>query len=511
MENRDAVVKTIYGKIQGVQRNGLYEFKGIPFAAPPIGSDRWMPPRPVKAWNKILEAVDFRPAAPQIERSTGLINLPGSDSIEEQSEDCLFLNIWTQGIDKGRRPVMVWIYGGGFMFGSGSQSTYNGAILATKGDVVVVTINHRLGLLGFLNLNEITGGKIPSSGNEGLLDQLAALKWVRENILVFGGDPENITVFGQSSGAMSIGCLLAMPEAKGLFHKAILESGTGRMARPLEVSVQTSRRFMHATGISSDDAGALRALPVEKILEIQQELTLNAPGGITPAAPVIDGRVLPGIPQDIVSSGIGVNVPIMIGNNLDELKIAYNRQPDMVNMDEETLFHSCETFMPAEQVSLAIQTYRKAGISRGKSLSPADILSAIRRDIMFRIPAVQLARAYGNNGLPAFNYIFNWESPSLNGLLGACHSLEIGFVFGNLDPIFCGTGHDVNKLSCQIQDAWVSFASTGNPSCQSLGDWPPYGQDKKTMILGPRCYVEESPYEEERKFWESLGEIRSVV
>ncbi len=235
MSVNKTIVETKSGKIEGAYQDDLFVFKGIPFASPPVGEFRWLPPQPVKPWKSIRQAQAFGPTAPH---NSGGLSLMAEYRLEEpQSEDCLYLNVWTPGLDSSKRPVMVWIHGGAFNRGSGSSPQYAGNSLAKRGNAVIVTINYRLGCLGFLNLDKVTGGKIPATGNEGLLDQIAALHWVQDNIASFGGDPGNVTVFGESAGGMSIGCLLAMPLARGLFHKAILQSGslclpTNRARRP---------------------------------------------------------------------------------------------------------------------------------------------------------------------------------------------------------------------------------------------------------------------------------------
>ena len=241
------------GKIEGLQIDGLHIFMGIPYAAPPIGEKRWLPPQPLKPWNGLLEAKTAGPVCPQpppaIELLRGAVD---RDDLKNQKEDCLYLNVWTPGLDNKRRPAMVWIHGGAFRTGAGSGPVYNGAALARKGNVVVVTINYRLAPYGFLNLNEITDGKIPATGNEGLLDQIAALKWVQENITAFGGNPGNVTIFGESAGGMSIGASLAMPAAKGLFHKAIPQSGAANTAHTLQEAVLTSEHFLDIRNVSME-------------------------------------------------------------------------------------------------------------------------------------------------------------------------------------------------------------------------------------------------------------------
>ncbi len=225
-ESSTVVVETTSGKIEGVFRKGLYIFRGIPYAAPPIGERRWSPPEPPEPWRGVKAAKEFAPTAPQPPMDIQFLEPPKKQT---QSEDCLYLNVWTPGLDGPKRPVMVWIHGGYFTNGAGSWAFYNGRILSAHGGVVVVTINYRLGALGFLNLNEVTKGRIPATGNEGLLDQVFALEWVRDNISRFGGNPDNVTIFGESAGAMSVGMLLAMPKARGLFHE--LSSKVGQLIR----------------------------------------------------------------------------------------------------------------------------------------------------------------------------------------------------------------------------------------------------------------------------------------
>ena len=235
-ENKKTVVRTRDGKVKGSYQEGLYIFKGIPYVAPPVGERRWLPPQPVEPWQGVRQAQTFGATSPQNWSPLNDI-IPDFGVVEPRSEDCLYLNVWSPGLDDARRPVLVWIHGGAFNLGSGSQSPYDASKLARRGDAVVVTFNYRLGVFGFLRLDEVTGGKVPATGNEGLLDQIASLEWVHDNIAAFGGDPDNVTLFGESAGAMSIGCLLAMPKARGLFHKAILQSGAGSTAAQLDEAV----------------------------------------------------------------------------------------------------------------------------------------------------------------------------------------------------------------------------------------------------------------------------------
>jgi para-nitrobenzyl esterase len=510
---KPAVVTTKSGKLEGSLQNGLYVFKGVPYAAPPVGDLRWMPPQPVKAWSGVRQAKQFGTVAAQTWPTTG--PLAAFREIEPQSEDCLFLNIWTAGLDNKKRPVMFWIHGGGFNFGSGSGVSYNSGALAARGDIVLVTINYRLGEFGFLHLKEATGGKIPSTGNEGLMDQMAALKWVRDNIAAFGGDPANVTVFGESAGGMSIGCMLAMPAARGLFHKAICESGVGSTAVSLASAKAVGETFLQIMGIKGSDFKALRALTTQQILDSDMKLrtAMTRPGEairITATAPVIDGENIPDVTNKVARQGSAKDIPVIIGTNRDEWKLFGVGQPGIAQLDETGLAQRLSAMISSEQVIDVIDAYSKALVKRGVKPSPQELLSAIHTGGMFRMPATELVEAQRDNKAPAYSYIFDWVSPVVGGILGACHALEIGFVFGTYNDKFCGTGPEADKLSRCMQDAWLAFARTGDPSCESIGKWPVYGKKRMTMILGKNCHVEEAPFEDERRVWEKVKRLAAM-
>lgn len=499
------MVATKSGKIEGSFENGLYVFKGVPYAAPPVGNLRWMPPQPVKPWSGIRPAKKYGAIAPQNAMPGGII----MQTTQPQDEDCLFLNVWTSGLDNAKRPVMVWIHGGAFTIGSGSDPMYDTDTLPKRGNVVLVTINYRLGMLGFLRLKDATGGKIPATGNEGLMDQVAALKWVRDNIAAFGGDPKNVTVFGESAGGMSIGCLMAMPSAKGLFQKGILESGVGSTAGPLDEAIVTGEHFLKISGIKKDDVKALRALAPAQLLDFEMKMRtgLAGPGEvakITATAPVIDGDIIPDVPNELARQGSAKDVATIIGTNLDEWKLFGVMQPGFGKLDENEMLKRLSAFMTADSVKVLVAAYRLAREKRGETTAPADILSAIQTDLMFRMPALELVEAQRDNKQLAYNYLFTWKSPVMGGVLGACHALEIGFVFGIYDDMFCGSGPNADKLAKCMQDAWLAFARTGDPSCESIGKWPVYGNKRMTMMLDKDCHVEEAPYEEERAAWDNV-------
>jgi para-nitrobenzyl esterase len=503
------IVETDAGKVEGYQKRGLCVFKGIPYAAPPIGERRWLPPAPVEPWGGVRPAQSSAAIAPQNIAEGGLLNLDQPREAEPQSEDCLYLNVWTPALDDARRPVLFWIHGGGFTGGSGSSAMYKGSRLSTRGDVVVVTTNYRLGSLGFLNLNELTRGEIPATGNEGLLDQVFALEWVHRNIASFGGDPDNVTIFGESAGGMSVGCLLAVPQAKGLFRRAILQSGASSTARPLDKVAQITEQFLAILDVKPDDVDALRSLPVERLLAAQLELTprlqrAGMTGGLA-LQPVIDGITLPALPIDAIRGGAAKEVPVIVGSNLDEWKMSVVRDQALQRMDEAELLQRVQAILPGQNAGAMVQTYRGALARRGAPPTPAEIFIAIRSDQSFRMPAVHLAEAQYSQGQSAYNYIFTWPSPMLDGAMGAHHALELGFVFGNYGEAWGGSGPAADALSTNMQEAWLAFARNGDPSCESIGRWPPYDDRRTTMLIGEECHIEEAPYDAERGAWESIS------
>src|SRR5690242_3481977 len=293
----DVLAETRRGRVRGLAEGGLAVFRGIPYARPPIGPRRFGPPEPAESWTGTHDATLFGPSAPQ---NGALIGPIMSLGIGRTDEDCLYLNVWTPAADGRRRPVLVWIHGGAFLLGSGSQMLYDGAALARRGDVVVVTINYRLGAFGFLRLRERFGQRLPATGNEGLLDQIAALEWVRDEIEAFGGDPGQVTIFGESAGSMSCATLLAMPRARGLFHRAILQSGGANFVWPCEIATRLAEHVVAELGVTSPEA--LQTLEADRILEVQRrffgDLLLGEDhvlGGLSPAGQRVAGATFLGL------------------------------------------------------------------------------------------------------------------------------------------------------------------------------------------------------------------------
>jgi para-nitrobenzyl esterase len=507
--SKKAIVSTRSGKLEGDFQNGIYAFKGIPYATTPVGNLRWMPPQRVEPWSGTRPALKYGAIAPQnIMPIAGGI---GPDfSGQPQDEDCLFLNIWTPGLDDARRPVMFWIHGGAFIIGAGTESYLEGGKLAKRGDIVLVSINYRLGALGFMNLKEITAGRIPSTGNEGLLDQVAALEWVRDNITVFGGDPDNITVFGFSAGGMSIGMLLAMPAASGKFHKAINRSGAANVVGTLDSAVKISEQYLNILSLKGNDIDSLRKLTTRQLLDGQQELSVKLRESeyrATPFQPVVDGTVLPEMPMISIRKGSAKNVTLMAGNTLDEMKSMSAMDPTLRNLDESGLITRLNKMLPTALAPGLVKAYREALLKRGDKVTPASILGSINTDMMFRIPTIRLVEAQRDIGVPAYNYLFTYKSPAMGGALGAMHGLDNPLLFGSLDANFTGNSPEVENLASKIQDSCVAFARTGNPSCQTTGDWPVYGNNRMTMVFDKNTRSESAPYEEERHAWDKYDMI----
>ena len=504
-----ATVSTRAGKLEGNDQGGLFVFKGIPFAAPPIGKLRWAPPEKVAAWSGVRDARSFGPVSHQNQMQNGA--LAAMVINDKQSEDCLYLNVSTPGLDAKRRPVMVWIHGGGFTIGAGSQGIYDGTVLTKRGDVVIVSVNYRLGPLGFLRLADITNGRIPSTGIEGMLDQVAALEWVRDNIAEFGGDPDNVTIFGESAGGMSVGTLLAMPAARTLFHKAIPQSGACHTGAPIARANRVAERVLSKLKASPTNADAIRALTPADLLT-----GTLLPDGKTPDPelgmayqPVIDGAHLPKAAIELVANGSAPNVAVMVGSTLEEWKLFAMMDPNLRKLDRAGLGARMSRRLTAESADAIIDTYEKARTHRGDPAAPAEIFSAIETDRVFRIPGVRLAEVQSRREPRVFNYLFSWKSPAMGGALGSCHALELGFVFGtNHMPgmsAFSGTGPAAEKLATQMQDAWLSFARSGDPSCASIGTWSPYNEaHRATMVFNETTKLEDAPNDAERRAWEKV-------
>ncbi len=503
---KQAIVSTKNGKLEGEFKDGLYVFKGISYAEQPVGALRWLPPQPLKKWDGIRPAKKYGAISPQNAMPIAAPGMPDFGK-ELQDEGCLYLNIWTPGLDDAKRPVIFWIHGGAFIIGAGTEPFLETGTLSKRGNIVLVSINYRMGAFGFMNLKEITGNKISATGNEGLLDQIAALEWVQKNIAAFGGNPDNVTIAGFSAGSMSIGDLLSMPRARGLFHKTVSRSGATNTVAPLKNAVAAAEQFVKLINVNPKDITALYKLTTQQLLDGQEKLGAffrEAKGAITPFMPVIDGDVMPDFPIERIKKGSAKNITILTGNTLDELKMSSAMDPNMRNLDEAGLLDRLNNMFPAGMAPKMIEVYRAALKKRGSSASPVDILGTVSSDLMFRIPTIRLVETQYNLGAPAYKYLFTYKSPAMGGILGAMHGLDNPFLFGTLDPDFTGNGPEQQDMALKMQDSCIAFVHTGDPSCKTIGKWPVYGKDRMTMVFDNKTRIEAAPYEPERKVWDDF-------
>lgn len=494
-------VDTRYGPVEGVEEGGLTIFRGIPYAAPPVGELRFRPPQPPQPWTDVRRCDEFSCVAPQPPPIRQLT--PGEPL--DQAEDCLALNIWTSGLDGAGRPVMVWIHGGAFVTGSGASPLYRGHHLAQRGDVVVVTINYRLGALGFLAHPDLRDEETGAAGNWGILDQIAALQWVQEHIAKFGGDPENVTIFGESAGSMSVSTLLGLPQARGLFNRAIAESG-GPGAASLERATAVAEEVASELGL--DGVAALRDVDAKQLLAAQNTVYLRRYGSGLSFTPVIDGAVITRQPLAEIRDGNAEDVQVLAGTNLEEMKYFLVGDRSAAEMDEGRLVGRLRASL-GDKAERIVEEYRRIREARSESTAPVDLWVAIASDYTFRIPTIRMLEAQRATGAPAYAYLFTWKSPALKGFLGSCHALEIPFVFGTLTAEgmdrFTGSGPDALRLSENMQDAWISFARTGDPGKESSIDWPVYDEEsRQTVILDAEIRVADAPLDEERQLWDGL-------
>ncbi|MEO3821382.1 carboxylesterase family protein [Plantactinospora sp. B24E8] len=509
----DPVIRTTCGRLEGTKEAGLFVFRGVPYAEPPTGDRRWLPPQPKKRWHGVRSAKTFGAVAPQhrqppSEFAGAYLTVPG-----ERSEDCLFLNVWAPGLDNAHRPIMFWIHGGGYEYGSGGQPNYDGSSLARRGDVVVVTVNFRLGALGYLNLNEVTGGRIPSTGNEGRLDLIAALQWIHENARSFGGDPDNITVFGQSAGSVDCAFLMASPPARGLFRRVILQSSAGHTAQTVERAALVAEIYLNSLKIRPGDVEAIRALTPQQMVQASSAIVPHMAAvdphlGAMHYLPVIDGVNLLERPIDAIRNGASSDVSLLAGSQLDEHRLALG-QGALPPMTEEQLIQQLGILIPAEHVQRLIDTYRPLMAARGKAwTSPFDLHMAIEGDRAVRMPTIRIVEAKRHHPVAAYHFLGTYPAPILDGLLGCCHALDLGLVFGTHDERFNGTGPAIDALSVNIQDAWLAFAHTGDPSNSRTGRWSTYGTKRRTMLLDHRPQLVEDPFAAERLAWKHFPDER---
>lgn len=494
---RSETVATTNGPVSGYRDGGLRTFKGLRYAAPPVGSLRFWPPEPPSPWAEPVEALALGAPAIQVGtppgektggRSAGDPPAPGQPGT---SEDCLFLNLWTPGLS-GARPVMVWLHGGGFANGSGGAAMYDGAALARRGDVVTVTVNHRLNVFGYLNLADFGGH--PSSGVAGMLDIVAALRWVRDNISGFGGDPANVTIFGESGGGWKVSLLTAMPAAQGLFHKGIIQSGPGLRAMPRDQAKDLAGNLLGKLGVG--DAAGLTGIPVERIYAAAKDAAgADMVRGFTPC---LDEVELPRHPFDPDAAPQSATIPLMIGTNKDEATLFLFGSPNFAQLTEDDVRRRAETVAPGKGNAL-VAALRE----RFPDYAPCHQVSAIQTLSMMWLNSVRLAERKAEQGAaPIYMYRMDWETPVARGLLRSPHALEIPLVFDNVEVArnFVGRGEAPEKMAELMAPAWLAFAHTGSPSTATLPAWPAYDTaSRATMVFDLEPRLENDPLSDIRK------------
>jgi para-nitrobenzyl esterase len=515
----EAIVEVTQGSLRGSVEDGIFVFKGVPYGADTGGEHRFKPPRPAEPWSGVRDALTFGPDAPQLRAGHSVLKELFPTVIYDTSEDCLRVNVWTPALgDGGKRPVMVWIHGGGFNYGSGvMHAAHEGGRLAKRGDVVVMSVNHRLNILGYLYLADLLGPEYADSGNAGMLDLILALRWVRDNAEAFGGDPDNVTIFGQSGGGAKVSTLLAMPEAQGLFHRAVVQSGARLKAVLPETATKNARDLLIEAGVDPTDAKAVLELPVERLVNAIGAVSKNRNevGAVSAGlSPVVDGKNLPAHPWAGPAPEFSKHVPVMVGSTKDELTYQLLNHPDFDGLDEAGLRRKLRAQLGSrpdrfgaisdEQIEGIIAAYR----SGRPDERPQDLLVAMASDGT-RLASIRLAeaRARQADAAPVYMYLFEWESPCFDGALKSTHTIEIPFVFDNLmvSDEYVGPRPEREQLMARTSGAWLAFARSGNPNHEGLPHWPAYDESTRaTMILDADCKVENDPRSAEREAWTGL-------
>jgi para-nitrobenzyl esterase len=490
-----AIVSTRAGKVRGFTRNGVYIFKGIPYGDSTAGENRFMPPKPVKPWNDVRPALAWGPVSPHPPR-------PGWINQEEQflyfwddgfpGEDMLRVNVWTPALSDGKkRPVLVWIHGGGYASGSGQElRPYDGERLARVHDAVLVSMNHRLNVFGFLDLSQIGGERYAQSGNVSLLDLVQVLEWVRDNIAGFGGDAGNVTIFGQSGGGGKVTTLMAMPAAKGLFHKAAALSGSFIAASSRDAATTLTRAVMKELGLGPSDVAKLHTVSTDALLDAalaaqQKVVPFRFPAPGAPPVinlgwqPVVDGVVVPENPFEKTAPALSAAIPFLVGNTFHEFATGI----DKPHAHETTWEQLTAQLTPQlnQRTAAAIDAYRKAF----PSAKPFEVGGMIGADLFRRGTILQTERKAAQNAAPVYAYWFGWKTPVLEGRPLAFHCQDLAFWFDNIDLCVqaTGGGDDARRLASQMSRALVAFARTGNPGHDGIPEWPAFTDSRRAMMI----------------------------
>ncbi|WP_288380317.1 carboxylesterase/lipase family protein [uncultured Massilia sp.] len=494
-QGESPLATTRHGRIRGYRDNGINVFKGVRYGASTCVR-RFMAPLPPQAWDGVVDALGYGPSCPQISREDAV------------SEDCLFLNVWSPALrDRGKRPVMVYIHGGAYNNGSGSSPLYDGVRLCRRGDVVVVTVNHRLNAFGYLYLARFGDGMFADSGNAGQLDLILALRWVRDNIAEFGGDPGNVTVFGQSGGGAKIATLMAMPAAAGLFHRAATMSGQQVTASgPLNATLR-AQALLDALKLPAARAGEIRSLPFQRIVEVLGTRDPVLPFGGVSFAPVLDERNLPRHPFYPDAPGQSAGIPMMIGNTHDETRAFLGGDPANFALTWEQLPARLAPNMRVDvQPEAVIAAYRKLY----PALSPSDLFFKITTASRSWRGAIIEAEERARSGSPAFVYQLDWATPKDGGRFGAPHASDIQLVFDNIaKPGATAIGPQAQAMADMMSDAFIAFARTGVPSASALPRWEPYDLARRqTMVFDVPPRMEDDPRGAERRLFAKVPYVQ---